>query len=309
MVWPEKGEKWLEERKKGKRTPYRAAGLFLDGNRLTAAEWGTGGLHLDKDMKWDGAEGFCLPMNRMDFFCMEGKTYGEVFSGFLRGMAEEIRNGKQDIPLVLGVYCPEREAWRRGMKEYLELLENAFETENTDVFPVLVSLPELCGAYMGQAQKAACVSVERDCTDFAIMENGEISRHLTVFFGWREGQKISAPLSLRLNDYKNNSTEEWEEKHFPSWEEGFAEIWKEVRACMGMPCMDTFVLCPDAVWETLERVISGDMPERVFRIAEPAACIAEWVGRKLDRPDRQEKKRTPHPAAKKAVGKEDVWRL
>lgn len=309
MIWSKKGEKWLEKRKREEWTPYRAAGLFLDGSKLSAAERGTGGLRLDKDMKWDGAEGFYLPMNRMDFYCMEGKTYGEVFSGFLRNTAEEIRNGKQGIPLVLGVYCPERETWRRGMEKYLELLENAFGTGNTDIFPVLVSLPELCGAYMGQARKFACASVERDCTDFAYIEDGKISWQVTVFFGWRKGQSLSVPLTLRLNDYKNNSTEEWEEKHFPSWKEGFAEIWKEVKDSMGIPDIDTFVLCPDTAWKPVEEVIGGDMPEKVFRIAEPAACIAEWIGRELDMPFRQKKNKAQPSAAKKAVGKEDVWRL
>lgn len=309
MLWSEKGEKWLEKRKRTKQMPYRIVGLFMDGNTLSVAERGTGGLHLNKDMVWDGVEGFYLPMNRMDFCCAEGKTYKEVFSGYLRDTAEEIRNGKPDIPLVLGVYCPEREAWRRERKEYLEFLENACALENTDVFPVLVSLTEICGAYMERAQRLACVSVERDCTDFAFMENEENFRHMTAFFGWRKGQSVSAPFSLRLNDYRNNSTKEWEKKHFPSWEDGFEKIWREVWGGLGVPSMDTFVLCPDMVWETLEGILGEDMPERVSRIENPAACIAEWIGRKLDMPARQEKNEMRHSAVKKPAAKEDVWCL
>lgn len=323
MIWSKQGKRWLDNQKKGGNLDYHVVGVCFDGNTLYASDQFAaardkavqkrqGSVQIELKGVWRGVKDFYLPMNRMDFQCGEGYTYRDVFSGYLSYIVSEIRKKIPEKTLVMAVSCPERDAWKRDVDEYTMMLEYAFGTsENKNIYPVLVSLPVACERQLIRCGTMLYIGIEREWTEFVQLEDGKIIRKTAVAFGYKKGQTLTRPLSLRMNDYANNSTAKWSGITFSSWEAGFAEILQTVQGAWGIKKNDAAVVCPDEIEPIIQKHLSSIGNFRIRRISDWAAYIARFVGQQMSGIAVPEKKTTQNSASdeKKTSGKRKLWEL
>lgn len=288
MIWSEKGIQWLEDEKENPNLEYHVADVSLDVDRE-----------------------FYQPPNMWNFQCEEDITYGEMVEKYLIEKASEMRDKYPTGYLILTALLPERDAWKRDNKEYLQLMESAFCKVDKNIIPVLVPFSQIRYLFSNESGKKIYINIERDWTDFLMVEKNQVVWKTSVAFGYKKGQDITIPINSRINDYKNNSTECWEKARFSNWMQGFEQIWKAIQNLGWEDYKEFYVRCPEEIRNVVSKMLTSSDRSVLKTISDTCAgiLITQLLDAEIVKIDEQTWGSAEKTQKQKALVKENIWEL
>lgn len=169
-----------------------------------------------KKVEWRGITDFVVPPQYFDFLCAPGITYKEALSSFIKESVIEIIKKPSNGAMVIAFSFPAHVLWEGADNELQPLLDQLFSDKEW-LIPAVISIPD------HYADKKAD----------AMMYAGKT---WTTFFHGRNKYSVAFGTdtdchSFQCNDYLNNSTREWTQKSYPSWEAGFLDICRSLSKC------------------------------------------------------------------------------
>ena len=162
-----------------------------------------------KNVEWDGITDFVVPPNCFEFFCAHGITYKDVLASFIKENTYGLIKKPTDGVVVVAFSFPVHTLWDGAQPLLLSFLDACF-VDCEWIIPIIVSGLE----YYYRENKCAFVYVDKKWTTFVLGEN-----KYSVAFGTHTDFH-----NFQINNYLNNSTKEWVQKSYPSWEDGFMDI-------------------------------------------------------------------------------------
>lgn len=166
-----------------------------------------------KKVEWKGITDFITPPQYFDFFCAPGITYKEAISAYIKESIIEIIKKPKNGAVVVAFSFPIHALWDGANQEIQVLLDQLFGDKEWLV-PAVISIPD----HYEDKKTDSMMYTGKTWTTF-IHGNEKFS----VAFGAATDSK-----SFRCNDYLNNSTREWVQKSYPSWEAGFTDICRSL---------------------------------------------------------------------------------
>lgn len=169
-----------------------------------------------KKVEWRGITDFVAPPQYFDFFCAPGITYKEALSSFIKESVIEIIKKPTNGVIVVAFSFPIHTLWEEADQELQILLDQLFRAKEWLV-PAVISIPK----HYADKKTDAIMYAGKTWTTFILGKE-----KYSVAFGTDTDSRC-----FRCNDYLNNSTHEWIQKSYPSWEAGFLDICRSLSKC------------------------------------------------------------------------------
>ena len=162
-----------------------------------------------KNVAWNGATDFVVPPSHFEFLCTKESTYQDVFSLFLKESVLKLLKKPVNGAVIVVFSFPIHSLWNNSKEDLQKLVDQCF----TDCKWLVPTVAPILDYGPGEGQDSF-VYVDRKWTTFFLDK-----KKYSVAFGTDTDFH-----SFRCNDYLNNSTREWMQKSYPSWETGFTDI-------------------------------------------------------------------------------------
>lgn len=163
--------------------------------------------------EWKGITDFVVPPQWLDFLCAPGVTYKDALSSFIKTSVLEIIRKPANGAVVIACSFPVH-AWWEGSDHAMQSLLDQLFSDQEWIIPAVVPI----AAPYAERNEGAMVYAGKLWTTFY---HG--MKKYSVSFG-----SDTDFLCFRCNDYLNNSTREWTQKTYSSWEEGFLDICRTI---------------------------------------------------------------------------------
>lgn len=162
-----------------------------------------------KKVEWNGATDFVVPPSCFDFLCTKESTYQDAFSSFLKESVLESLKKPANGVVIVAFSFPVHSLWNNSKEDLQKLVDHCF----ADCKWLVPTVAPILDYGPGEVQDSF-VYVDRTWTTFFLDK-----KKYSVAFGTDTDFQ-----SFRCNDYLNNSTREWTQKSYSSWETGFTDI-------------------------------------------------------------------------------------
>lgn len=166
-----------------------------------------------KKVEWQEITDFVVPPQYFDFHCTPGVTYKEAISSFIRESTLELIKKPTGGVVVIAYSFPVHVLWE-GADHVLQLLLDRLFSDKEWIIPAVVSISE---HYADKKEDAVVYAGKTWTTFFHGMHQCSVSFGTETEFH-----------CFRCNDYLNNSTREWTQKAYPSWEVGFLDLCRSI---------------------------------------------------------------------------------
>lgn len=169
-----------------------------------------------KKVEWRGITDFVAPPQYFDFFCAPGITYKEAFSSFIKESVIESIQKPSNGAMVIAFSFPAHVLWEGSNNMLQHFLDQLFSDKEW-LIPTVISIPD----HFADIKADALMYTDKTWTTFFHGKN-----KYSVAFGTNTDFH-----SFQCNDYLNNSTREWTQKSYPTWEAGFLDICRSLSKC------------------------------------------------------------------------------
>ena len=181
-------------------------------NRPNSA--GLVGIHSKyRKVEWQGITDIVVPPQCFDFLCTPDVTYKEAISSFIRKSTLEIVRKPMNGVVVIAYSFPVH-VWWEASNNALQILLDQLFLDKEWLIPAVVSLS---GPYADTKEDAMVYVGKLWTTFFHGMHKYSVSFGIDTDFH-----------CFRCNEYLENSTREWTQKTYPSWEAGFLDICRSI---------------------------------------------------------------------------------
>lgn len=205
--------------KKQKSVPLYVVGIHVNETELicskpkqASGQMTTGLLGIStyrKKVAWNGNMDFVVPPSCFEFLCTTESTYQDTLSSFLKESVLDLVKKPASGAVIAAFSFPVHSPWDNSKEDLQQLVDQCF-ADCKWLVPTVVSILD---HYPGEGQDGI-VYVDKKWTTFFLDE-----KKYSVAFGTDTDFRV-----FRCNDYLNNSTREWTQKSYSSWEKGFTEI-------------------------------------------------------------------------------------
>lgn len=169
-----------------------------------------------KKVEWRGITNFVVPPQYFDFLCAPDITYKEALLSFIKESVSEIIKKPSNGAMVIAFSFPAHVLWE-GTDNVLQSLLDQLFSDKEWMIPTVISIPN----HYADKNADAMMYAGKTWTTFFHGKN-----KYSVAFGTGTDYQ-----NFRCNDYLNNSTQEWTQKSYPSWEAGFLDICRSLSKC------------------------------------------------------------------------------
>lgn len=166
-----------------------------------------------KKVEWNGLTDYVIPPNCFDFLCTKEMTYRDVFSSFLKKSVLELLKQPENGVMIVAFSFPVHSLWNNSQENLQQLVDHCF-ADCTWLVPTVVPILD----YGFGEDQDSFVYVDKNWTTFFLDK-----KQYSVAFGTDTDFH-----NFRCNDYLTNSTQEWTQKSYLSWEAGFADICRKL---------------------------------------------------------------------------------
>lgn len=197
-------------------------GVFFDGSNAICM-WNDQGKSrkLVFDMEYDRAEDMTFAPSLLDTQCMEEVTYNNVFRKLFLKLYKGLLKEFPKKNLLVAFLIPERGGWTRYIETFHEYLEELFRSIETRWSFVLIPMKTVVEGFLTD-KRSLFISVEREWTDFYLRKSDNTFVKTSAHIGVSETSNPKLPISIRMNDYLNDSTYEWDELSASNLMEAYA---------------------------------------------------------------------------------------
>lgn len=195
-----------------------------------------------KKIAWNGATDFVVPPSCFDFLCTKESTYQDVLSSFLKESVLELLKKPVNGAVIVAFSFPVHSLWNNSKEGLQKLVDQCF-ADCKWLVPTVVSILDHCS---GEGQESL-VYVDRKWTTFSLDK-----KKYSVAFGTDTDFR-----SFRCNDYLTNSTREWTQMSYSSWETGFADICRTLSKFRKGPKQPFIGFASEKYRDVIGRTIAG----------------------------------------------------
>lgn len=216
-----------------------------------------------KKVVWNGATDFVVPPSCFDFLCTKESTYQDALSSFLKESVLELLKKPVNGAVIAVFSFPVHSLWDNSKEDLQKLVDQCF-ADCKWLVPTVVSMLDHCP---GEGQDSF-VYVDRKWTTFFLDK-----KKYSVAFGTDTDFH-----SFRRNDYLNNSTREWTQKSYSSWETGFTDICRTLSKFRKGPKQPFIGFAGEKYRDVIAKAIAGSgLAVDAVAWANPADITAKVV--------------------------------